>query len=146
MHCGFESKNPYRLVGSHAYTLLGVAEAKVGGATQKLVKVRNPWGSERYNGPWSDKDTKVWTPEVIKQLNHTNKNDGSFYVPLDIFCKYHSDFGIVYYKEWIKTQFFDQSSQMEISYFFTNPVDQEFAYSFDQIKWRQIPSNDQCEK
>ena len=35
---------------------------------------------------------------------------------------------------------------MDVSFYFSNPVDQEFAYGFDQIDWRQIPDNDECEK
>jgi len=43
----------YGLVGGHAYTTLGVVELSNG---VKLVKARNPWSSERYTGPWNDKD------------------------------------------------------------------------------------------
>jgi hypothetical protein len=47
----------YNLVAGHAYSLIGTAVYN----KEKLVKVRNPWGSERYTGPWSDKDTAKWT-------------------------------------------------------------------------------------
>lgn len=29
-----------------------------------LLKMRNPWGSEGYSGPWSDKDHARWTVEM----------------------------------------------------------------------------------
>jgi len=67
------------LVSAHSYSLLGAYEYK----GTRLIKVRNPWGSERYRGVWSDKDTSKWTPEAKKALNHENANDGSFFIPLD---------------------------------------------------------------
>jgi hypothetical protein len=36
----------------HAFTLIGVLELTTG---EKLVQIRNPWGSETYKGAWSDK-------------------------------------------------------------------------------------------
>ena len=44
---------PYR----HAFTINGTV--KLGDGT-KLVRIRNPWGSEYYKGPWSDQSDK-WT-------------------------------------------------------------------------------------
>ena len=38
---------PYR----HAFTVLGTERLSDG---TKLMKVRNPWGAEKYAGPWSD--------------------------------------------------------------------------------------------
>lgn len=63
-------RSSYGLVGSHAYTVLGAAEYN----GEKLILVRNPWGKEKYTGPWSDNDRK-WTPAAQKALKHTpNKN------------------------------------------------------------------------
>lgn len=42
---------------NHAYTLLGAYVLSDG---TKLFKVRNPWGAEKYKGPWSDGDYR-WT-------------------------------------------------------------------------------------
>lgn len=67
------------LVNNHAFTVLGVAEYK----GTKLVKIRNPWGSERYHGTWSDKDTKNWTEDAKKALNHqANMGDGVFFMSI----------------------------------------------------------------
>jgi hypothetical protein len=55
------------LVATHAYTVLGTAEYK----GEKLVKMRNPWGSECYKGKWSDKDGVKWTKEARIALKHT---------------------------------------------------------------------------
>lgn len=45
------------LITGHAYTLLDVVDVD-GGVT--LAKIRNPWSSEKYVGPYSDKSSE-WT-------------------------------------------------------------------------------------
>lgn len=62
--------------------------------------MRNPWGSEEYDGPWSDKDTERWTPELKAQLGHTHADDGIFMVPIDIFRKAFRSYDITMYKDW----------------------------------------------
>ena len=73
------------LVGDHAYTILGPVELSNG---QRLVKLRNPWGKEKYTGPWSDSDDANWTDalraEVGLALDH---DDGIFFMPLDLFME-----------------------------------------------------------
>jgi hypothetical protein len=44
---------------SHAYTILHTYEI----GDLKLVKMRNPWGSEEYTGPYSDGDSN-WTDAI----------------------------------------------------------------------------------
>jgi len=54
------------LVAGHAYTIIGVKTITLdNGGTQRLVKARNPWGSERYKGKWSDKSS-LWTTSTKK--------------------------------------------------------------------------------
>lgn len=46
------------LQDGHAYTVLGaVTLTDHRGTSYDLLKMRNPWGSEGYNGAWSDADT-----------------------------------------------------------------------------------------
>jgi len=53
------------LVTEHAYTILGAVELqKDGQPYEKLVKLRNPWAKEQYDGPWSDNDSN-WTEDFI---------------------------------------------------------------------------------
>ena len=60
----------------HAYTILdSIILKKDGKPFQELVKMRNPWGSENYNGDWSDGDSK-WTPDLMKQAGHVSCDDG----------------------------------------------------------------------
>lgn len=85
------------LVNQHAYTVLGVATYK----GEKLVKVRNPWGVERYVGEWSDKDTKKWTQEAKDALNHHHAgSDGAFWMPLNLFQKYFYAVHTALYHDW----------------------------------------------
>lgn len=56
------------LVTGHAYTLIGAIQLSNGA---NLVKLRNPWGREQYNGEYSDEDS-VWTPALLSEAGHTN--------------------------------------------------------------------------
>jgi len=72
----------FGLVSRHQYTTLSTAEYK----GERLVKLRNPWGRERYNGPWSDSDSAKWTAEARYNLGkHLKKDDGSFWMPFKDF-------------------------------------------------------------
>lgn len=52
------------LVGNHSYGLLDVREVTLAdGSTEKLVKLRNPWGDFEWNGDWGD-ESDLWTPEL----------------------------------------------------------------------------------
>lgn len=50
------------LVSGHAYTFMGTVQLSNG---VKLAHVRNPWGKERYKGPWSDHDGQ-WTQDFLR--------------------------------------------------------------------------------
>ena len=58
------------LVDGHAYTFLDVQELKdsSGNVKHTIAKLRNPWGSEKYKGPFSDGDS-AWTEEWKQQVN-----------------------------------------------------------------------------
>ena len=55
------------LIAGHAYGVLGSQELtdSSGAVVHKLIKMRNPWGSEKYIGDWSD-DSSLWTAEWRK--------------------------------------------------------------------------------
>jgi len=82
--CGSDSdQNDDGLACSHAYTVIGHYETSRG---DRLIKVRNPWGSEQYHGPWS-KDDSIWNdnPDLRQEIEdamgdaNTN-NEGIFYM------------------------------------------------------------------
>lgn len=54
---GGETPFTFGLTSGHAYSLLDIVDLEDG---PTLVKMRNPWSSEKYNGPWSDSDSR-WT-------------------------------------------------------------------------------------
>lgn len=44
------------MVFGHAYTVLGAYEINFLGTVQRLVRCRNPWGSQEWGFEWSDDD------------------------------------------------------------------------------------------
>ena len=52
----------------------------------RLVKLRNPWGSERYKCAYSD-TSNLWTPELRAEAGATEKavNEGIFFMTIENF-------------------------------------------------------------
>lgn len=71
------------LAHSHAYTVVGVATLSTG---DRLVKMRNPWGSERFTGKWGD-SSSAWTDTLRAEVGAAEKNDGFFFMSIE---DYHS--------------------------------------------------------
>lgn len=61
---------------------LEVDDDQVEGITHRLVEMRNPWGTERYFGDWSDSSDR-WTDAMREAVGHLTDNDGKFYMSLD---------------------------------------------------------------
>lgn len=74
---------------AHAYTLTNAYEVKWNGQEVRLLQVRNPWGSGEWKGDWADNDQVHWTPELNKQLNHVNKDDGTFFISFEDFIQFY---------------------------------------------------------
>ncbi|KAK5077010.1 hypothetical protein LTR64_005511 [Lithohypha guttulata] len=85
------------IVSQHAYAILDTYE----GHGQRLVKMRNPWGSTEWNGAWSD-GSKEWTHEWIERLNHRFGDDGIFWISYeDMLRKYkYLDRTRIFGPEW----------------------------------------------
>jgi hypothetical protein len=97
--CG-NGRTKYGLVKCHAYVILGVKEISNG---DKLVKMRNPWGVESFTGQYRDASM---SSSVKSELNHTNSNDGTFYMTLDEFMSDIQYVGINYNTEnWFHDYF-----------------------------------------
>jgi len=86
----------FDLATAHAYTLLGVVELK-GGPT--LVKMRNPWGSEKYSGPFRDDDPQ-WTAAWKKQAGLVVANDGIFHMKMSDFHLPFKRYAVAMYQDW----------------------------------------------
>lgn len=59
-HLHLPGKDSTGLVAGHAYTLVSAKESSKG---DRLVKLRNPWGSMEWTGDWSD-TSPLWTEEM----------------------------------------------------------------------------------
>ena len=69
----------------HAFTVLKAQELSNG---VKLIKVRNPWGREKYHGPWSD-ESELWTPKLAKEVDLKKDNrDGIFWIDIATYIKH----------------------------------------------------------
>ncbi|KAF2098264.1 cysteine proteinase, partial [Rhizodiscina lignyota] len=95
-------------VRGHAYTVLSAREVKDPideSKTLRLLKVRNPWGRQEWNGAWSD-GSKEWNAKMIQELEHTFGDDGIFWISFQDWLKYFPDFERtrLFGPEWTVTQ------------------------------------------
>ena len=75
---------------SHSYTVINIYKVNTEKKNEKLVKLKNPWRSNEFNGEWSN-FSKKWTPELKKQCDFQEDiDDGIFYMSFDDFIKYFS--------------------------------------------------------
>lgn len=84
------------VVERHAYAVLDVYE----GYGERLVKVRNPWGEQEWDGAWSD-GSPQWTAAWLDRLAHKFGDDGVFWMS-------YKDF-LHQYKHINRTRIFDDS-------------------------------------
>ena len=83
-----EEDNGKGLLTGHAYAVLRVATTSTG---VRLVHIRNPWGCKEWSGPWSD-GSREWTPALMKEMDHTDEDDGSFYMQYKDFVREFHEF------------------------------------------------------
>jgi len=84
--------------------------------------MRNPWGSEGYDGPWNDKDAR-WTSEMKERLNHKTMNDGIFFMPIESFRVAFYGISLGMYQDW-KDTVWKSNSPGAVQYrYFKSPVD-----------------------
>lgn len=71
------------LVLGHGYLTLGVIELSDG---VQLVKMRNPWASEVYTGPWCDSCSEWESHATAKsEAGWEVADDGIFYMPIGLY-------------------------------------------------------------
>ena len=95
------SVSKHGLTADHAYTIIGAVAFEYKGVQQKLLKMRNPWATENYNGPWNDND-KRWTPELRQQVGSVKANDGIFFMPILVLKEAFNDYQVAHYRNWKK--------------------------------------------
>ena len=95
--CGEDNpteKKRLGLVPHHVYTVIDVGEGSGG---MRFLRLRNPWGTEEWTGPWSDNDEN-WTTyrhldvSLRKEKGYSaSTDDGAFWIDLNdaykFFCK-----------------------------------------------------------
>jgi hypothetical protein len=93
----YDHTSEYGIAKAHQYTTIGTDTYN----GEQLVKMRNPWGTEVYTGPWSDKDTARWTADAKNKLGHNpNIKDGFFWIPFSDFHRIFANTMVGMYKDW----------------------------------------------
>ena len=67
----------------------------------RLLKVRNPWGSQKWTGIWSDSST-VWTDDLVAELGSTIGEPGVFFIQLEDFLMNFTTTNVCKYEDKIK--------------------------------------------
>lgn len=80
-----DATNDLGLVGLHAYSVITAAEVPTRRGTERLLKIRNPWGGTEWQGDWSD-NSPLWTADLKRELGWTDADDGTFWMRIEDFC------------------------------------------------------------
>ncbi|KAL9019825.1 MAG: hypothetical protein Q9185_002874 [Variospora sp. 1 TL-2023] len=93
------------IVEKHAYSIIQATELTEGPKVFRLLKIRNPWGTKEWEGPWSN-GSKEWTGDRLKNLNHQFGDGGVFWISYEDFLKHfqHIDRTQLFGADWTVTQ------------------------------------------
>ena len=70
----------FGLKKGHSYTILSAIEVKSeNGKVAQLIKMRNSYSTDKYEGPWAV-DDQAWTPEMKSFANFTDGEENSFFM------------------------------------------------------------------
>ena len=83
------------LVPGHAYTVVKLQEFQTSYGKVRLVNIRNPWGNGEWSGEWSDASSR-WNL-VNGGRPSSKKNEGTFWMSIEDFCKYYIVSGISHF-------------------------------------------------
>jgi calpain-15 len=91
---GTVPENDAGLVPGHAYTILHCQEGANG---EKLMQMRNPWGSFEWKGEWSD-NSPLWTDAAIAEFGaeFNGDDDGVFWMSWDAFLQYFDSINVCF--------------------------------------------------
>ena len=95
----------------HAHTVVGAYSIKdaAGTVTNRLIRIRNPWGSDSYTGPWYDGDSR-WTAAIKAQVPYANSNEGYFFIEVNDFILGFYYFTINYMRDTWRTNYYEKLS------------------------------------
>lgn len=126
----------YGLVTGHLYTVLGSHTLSNGA---ELVKMRNPWGVEKYNGPYNDNDTR-WSDALKAEVNLVSADDGIFWMELEGFQYVMSSLEIAMVDDWkISTHHQHGHAGQQFNFNLHNPVAQDVVIAIDHGTKRMRP-------
>jgi hypothetical protein len=95
---------------------------------KNVIKIRNPWGVERYNGSLAD--SKLTAAQKAQLGGHTSANDGIYYMTIAEYKAVFKSVVVTFYDEWKRSQkdaSWDRVSSIrdaKNSAKFENPTDQ----------------------
>ena len=84
----FTGTDNFSRVKNPAYAILHVAELTISGQTEKVVQVRNPWGSDKWEGKYSDSDTSSYNALKAALGTSFKEEPGKFWMSYKDFL-YH---------------------------------------------------------
>ena len=132
------------LVSGHAYTFLDVKDlVKPNGGKITLAKVRNPWGKEKYKGPWNDNDSR-WTDDFKQQANLTVADDGIFWMPYKNFVKFFSKADVAFTGEYNHVMHKYHAAVRQKRIVVNNPVKQKVYITGETFSERHYPRAGAC--
>ncbi|XP_069502478.1 calpain-5-like [Ambystoma mexicanum] len=122
-----ELQMPCGLVKGHAYGVTDIKPVHLGTGllsffkTKKLymIRMRNPWGSTEWCGPWSDgsDEWKQVGRGEREKMGVTVRDDGEFWMSFDDFCQYFTDLVVCrrinttvlsVHKTWVEAMLFGE--------------------------------------
>uniref|UniRef100_A0A671R1J5 Calpain-1 catalytic subunit-like n=1 Tax=Sinocyclocheilus anshuiensis TaxID=1608454 RepID=A0A671R1J5_9TELE len=86
-----ESVTFKKLVKGHAYSVTALKQVEFRGCTERLIRIRNPWGQVEWTGAWSD-NSPEWDeidPSEKDDL-HLQMEDGEFWMSFSEFLRQFS--------------------------------------------------------
>ncbi|KAJ8246478.1 hypothetical protein GJAV_G00268260 [Gymnothorax javanicus] len=80
-----------KLVKGHAYSVTGLRQVSCRGRTERLIRIRNPWGQVEWTGAWSDgsSDWDQIDPDEREDMN-CRMEDGEFWMSFNEFTRQFS--------------------------------------------------------
>ena len=96
---------------NHVFSVLKAQELSNG---VQLIQLRNPWGKEKYHGPWSD-ESELWTEELAEEVDLVvDNNDGLFWTDIDTYIDNFAETTISYdATNWSTSKFLKINDQTD---------------------------------
>ena len=119
--------------------MIGVKENIKGsdGKSYNLIKIRNPWGEERWKGKWSD-SSNMWTSTARSQAGHTDKNDGTFFMSVEDYLKCYYWTSVLAFRESYSRNYLKVPIS-ENTFTFNVKDSKPFFVMFDTLDGRILP-------